>query len=286
MISPAIRAVYGRKVVGISDPKYNINDLKTGDCETMLLNQTIYYLNKSKSKWISVGLYYPFKFASVVKIFGRSKQYFIFKEEKWIQFYEKRENIKYFQTCDMMWKPRKIVSKTLTFDMIEEKKILRIEDMCGNEVYLGYESVSEVWSLETSIPEEYDANNEDRLLRHGNAAEETLINSTRYDLDNECKYVEIGYITHLDLQPIIRVRDGATGCADFQCNVHFSKNNVLLDTYEWQKFTELEPHMINQFYYDSSEIQRVLIEYSKDELSIRDMCKTNDITDDVTISYH
>ncbi|KAF5281817.1 hypothetical protein FQA39_LY05031 [Lamprigera yunnana] len=102
----------------------------------MLLNQTIYYLNKSKRKWISVGLYYPFEFASVVKIFGRSKQYVIFKEEKWIQLHEQRENInKYFQTFDTMWKPRQIGSKTLTFEMIEEKKILKIEDMSGNEKY-------------------------------------------------------------------------------------------------------------------------------------------------------
>ncbi|KAF5299309.1 hypothetical protein FQA39_LY02482 [Lamprigera yunnana] len=35
--------------------------------------------------------------------------------------------------------------------MTEEKKILRIEDMCGNAIYLGWESVSEVWSLETVL---------------------------------------------------------------------------------------------------------------------------------------
>ncbi|KAF5302981.1 hypothetical protein FQA39_LY10159 [Lamprigera yunnana] len=140
------------KYITVNDPKYNINGLKTGDCETMLLNQTIYYLNKSKSKWISVGLYYPFEFASVVKIFGRSKQYVIFKEEEWIQFHEQRENInKYFQTFDTMWKPRRIGSKTLTFEMIEEKKILKIENISGNEVYLGWESVSEVWSLESVL---------------------------------------------------------------------------------------------------------------------------------------
>ncbi|KAF5275262.1 hypothetical protein FQA39_LY06922 [Lamprigera yunnana] len=48
-----------------------------------------------------------------------------------------------------MWKPRQIGSKTLTFEMIKEKKILKVEDMSGNEVYLGWESVSEVWSLES-----------------------------------------------------------------------------------------------------------------------------------------
>ncbi|KAF5283597.1 hypothetical protein FQA39_LY17299 [Lamprigera yunnana] len=82
----------------------------------------------------------------------RSKQYVIFKEEEWIQFHEQRENInKYLQTFDTMWKPRQIGSKTLTFEMIEEKKILKIEDMSGNEVYLGWESVSEVWSLESVL---------------------------------------------------------------------------------------------------------------------------------------
>ncbi|KAF5292739.1 hypothetical protein FQA39_LY13898 [Lamprigera yunnana] len=55
------------------------------------------------------------------------------------------------QTFDTMWKPRQIGSKTLTFEMIEEKKILKIEDMSGNEVYLGWESVSEVWSLESVL---------------------------------------------------------------------------------------------------------------------------------------
>ncbi|KAF5289496.1 hypothetical protein FQA39_LY15051 [Lamprigera yunnana] len=85
------------------------------------LSEARVQLSKSKSKWISVGLYYPFEFASVVKIFGRSKQYVIFKEKEWIQFHEQRENMnKYFQTCDMMWKPRQIGSKILTFEMIEE----------------------------------------------------------------------------------------------------------------------------------------------------------------------
>ncbi|KAF5280844.1 hypothetical protein FQA39_LY17948 [Lamprigera yunnana] len=140
------------RIIKYSDPKYNIHDFKTRDCKTVLLNQTIYYINKSKSKWINVGLYYPFEFASIVKIFGRSKQYVIFKEEELIQFHEQRENInKYFQTCDMMWKLKQIGSKTLMFEMIEEKKILRIEDMCGNEVYLGLEFVSKVWSLETVL---------------------------------------------------------------------------------------------------------------------------------------
>ncbi|KAF5272270.1 hypothetical protein FQA39_LY18809 [Lamprigera yunnana] len=99
-----------------------------------------------------VGLYYPFEFASVVKYLGGLNNTLYLKKEEWIQFHEQRENInKYFQTFDTMWKPRQIGSKTLTFEMIEEKKILKIEDMSENEVYLGWESVSEVWSLESVL---------------------------------------------------------------------------------------------------------------------------------------
>ncbi|KAF5287211.1 hypothetical protein FQA39_LY15988 [Lamprigera yunnana] len=54
-------------------------------------------------------------------------------------------------TFDTMWKPRQISSKTLTFEMIKEKKILKIEDMSGNEVSLGWEFVSEVGSLESVL---------------------------------------------------------------------------------------------------------------------------------------
>ncbi|KAF5288097.1 hypothetical protein FQA39_LY15522 [Lamprigera yunnana] len=125
-------------------------------------------------------------------------------------------------------------------------------DSCENNTVEAAE-VEQSIDLPWSILEVYDANNEARLLRYGDAAEETLINSTRYDLDNKGKYIKIGY-----------------------SNARFSKNNVLLDTYEWEKFTELEPHMMNQFFYDSSEIQ----------LTIQNMCTTVDITDDATISYH
>ncbi|KAF5285965.1 hypothetical protein FQA39_LY16476 [Lamprigera yunnana] len=47
----------------------------------------------------------------------------------------------------MMWKSRQIGSKTLTFEIIEEKKILRIEDMCGNEVYLEIQFIKKMWML-------------------------------------------------------------------------------------------------------------------------------------------
>ncbi|KAF5298058.1 hypothetical protein FQA39_LY11826 [Lamprigera yunnana] len=96
-------------------------------------------------------------------------------------------------------------------------------DSCKNNMIEEGETKQSI-DLHWSIPEDYDANNEARLLAYGNAAEETLINSTRYDLDNEIKYIEIRYGTNLDLQPVIRIRDGATACTDSRCNARCSKN--------------------------------------------------------------
>ncbi|KAF5296340.1 hypothetical protein FQA39_LY12557 [Lamprigera yunnana] len=57
-------------------------------------------------------------------------------------------------------------------------------DSCENNTVQEGE-VEQSIDLLWSIPEDSDANNEARLLSYGNAAEETLIHSARYDLDNE-----------------------------------------------------------------------------------------------------
>ncbi|KAF5286635.1 hypothetical protein FQA39_LY16209 [Lamprigera yunnana] len=141
--------------------------------------------------------------------------------------------------------------------------------------------------LPWSIPEDYNMNDETRLLAYGIASEETLINSSkRYDLDNEGKYIEMGYSTHLELQPVIRIRDGAIECADARCNARFNKKNVLLNIYEREKFMALKSHILNHVFYDSAKIQKVLDQSSGDELSIQNMGKTENITEDVKILYH
>ncbi|KAF5281481.1 hypothetical protein FQA39_LY17774 [Lamprigera yunnana] len=120
--------------------------------ETMLPNQTTYNLNKSKSKSISVGLYYLFQFASVVKIFGSYKQYVVFYEDEWKLFLEQRDDInKDFHTLHMTWRPRQIGSKNFTFEIIGENKVLKIEDINGNGIYLAWEAISEVWNLQSLL---------------------------------------------------------------------------------------------------------------------------------------
>ncbi|KAF5292987.1 hypothetical protein FQA39_LY13756 [Lamprigera yunnana] len=54
---------------------------------------------------------------------------------------------------------------------------------------------------------------EARLLQYNNASNEVLVDVTRYALDGDAdKYIEMGYSTYLNLEPVIRIQDG---CGDF-----------------------------------------------------------------------
>ncbi|KAF5306649.1 hypothetical protein FQA39_LY08838 [Lamprigera yunnana] len=64
--------------------------------------------------------------------------------------------------------------------------------------------------LPWSILEDYDANNKACLLRYSNAAEETLINSTRYDLDNEEVHA---YALDLLITHINKVKEDKANCS-------------------------------------------------------------------------
>ncbi|KAF5298561.1 hypothetical protein FQA39_LY11762 [Lamprigera yunnana] len=142
----------------------------------------------------------------------RSKQYVIFKEEEWIQFHEQRENInKYFQIFDTMWKPRQIGSKTLTFEMIEEKKILKIEDMSGNEVYLEIQFIKKMWIL-------YSQEHWTKAFDLKSAVERLYeeLGALEFDADHEAIYGMERYYT---VQQCEELRDkykiGRKGCRKF-----------------------------------------------------------------------
>ncbi|KAF5285853.1 hypothetical protein FQA39_LY04314 [Lamprigera yunnana] len=118
--------------------------------------------------------------------------------------------------------------------------------------------VDQSTNLPWSIRKNYSMNDEARLRTYGSVLQEALINSTRYDLNNK----------------------------DARCNARLNKNNVLLNVYEWEKFMEFESYMMYQFFYDSTEIQKVFDQSSEDDLSIQNMSKTEDITEDVKILYY
>ncbi|KAF5295003.1 hypothetical protein FQA39_LY13313 [Lamprigera yunnana] len=76
------------------------------------------------------------------------KQYVVFNEEESKLFLEQRDDInKYFHILHKTWKPMQIGSKSLMFEIIQEKKVLKIEDSTGNRVYLAWGSIAEVLNV-------------------------------------------------------------------------------------------------------------------------------------------
>ncbi|KAF5276874.1 hypothetical protein FQA39_LY06425 [Lamprigera yunnana] len=95
---------------------------------------------------------------------------------------------KYFQTFDTTWKPRQIGSKTLTFEMIEEKKILRIEDMCGNEVYL-----EQHWTKAIDLKSAVGCLYEKRSALEFDADHEAIYGMERYYTVQQCEELRDKY---------------------------------------------------------------------------------------------
>ena len=56
--------------------------------EHALINETVYYINKSKSKYISIGFSLDRKYQPVLKLGGyKNNQNVVFNKDQWIWFY-------------------------------------------------------------------------------------------------------------------------------------------------------------------------------------------------------
>ncbi|KAF5273098.1 hypothetical protein FQA39_LY07588 [Lamprigera yunnana] len=95
----------------------------------------------------------------------------------------------------------------------------------------------------------YNPAEEARLVQYNNASNEVLVDVTRYALDGDAdKYIEMGYSTYLNLEPVIRIRDGSGDFGSGGCQALLNKNS--------------------------------------DDLSVRNISRTGDISTDVKIYYN
>jgi hypothetical protein len=122
--------------------------LQMSDASKMsLVNQNIYFLNKSRSKCVAIGLSPQLSFAPVVKIFGTKNQCAIFDKNEWNIILEHQGIIEnYFREGDCQWPPIEVGSKKIWFQTIQYKKIIKVQSY-DSELFLGWESITELWSL-------------------------------------------------------------------------------------------------------------------------------------------
>lgn len=131
----------------------NVEDGVNLNCKLkypLLLNATSYPLNKSRTKFISVGLCSYGSFAPAVVIYGQKGDWMFLDQTEWKALVENQGVIcNYFSSGGFY--PQLCVNlssmKTIAFVTVAKKKVIVLQQRGGPEVYLGSESLSECWEL-------------------------------------------------------------------------------------------------------------------------------------------
>lgn len=131
----------------------DINSVRKGRPYPTILNHKSYPLNKSRSKFVAVGLQAYGRFSPVIQLYGLKKDWIILNESEWKQLVEwKSAIVKYCETNELPPHPITLSdSKRVSFRTVSFNKVIIIEDNSGGEIYLAVETLKEVWSLQSLL---------------------------------------------------------------------------------------------------------------------------------------
>lgn len=134
----SLNGVYSRaqSVIQVK-PKYN----------PVLLNCSTYALNKSRSKFVSVGLSACAPFSPLVKLHGLKNDWVTFNEAEWKLLLENQGVISNFLYTDAGQQQSfiNIGSKTLRFHTIATTRVVTFAN--DSEVCIAFESICDLWEL-------------------------------------------------------------------------------------------------------------------------------------------
>lgn len=121
--------------------------------EPVLINQTTYSLNKSNSKFVTVGLSSYGGFLPGVKVYGTKNDWMVFDPVEWKVF---TDNLSGICNClgekDAVLQPVNVCTgKRICFQTIGRSKVIFVQDSNRAEIYLGIESLSTVANLQGLI---------------------------------------------------------------------------------------------------------------------------------------
>lgn len=126
----------------------NLNKPST-DRSCILLHETRYFINNSKSKYVSVGLFYD-NFTHSFKPsvwFGnpKFKNCIVLEERDWANLLEYKQTINSNDSENT--KPIILNSCKISFESFNDVRVLKCEDNFSNYIYLGDESVLGLWLI-------------------------------------------------------------------------------------------------------------------------------------------
>lgn len=122
-----------------------------GNVSKTLLAPVTYFLNKSKSKWMTVGLESDWNFQPVIRLMGARGQGITLDSETWKDFKRFRDSINKAINTEDVDKSMNINNLQLSFVLIDNRRKILKANVGNDVVYLSYESLREIWRLSDVI---------------------------------------------------------------------------------------------------------------------------------------
>jgi hypothetical protein len=115
----------------------------------VLINESVYYLTKSKSKWVSVGFSLERKYNPVIKLGGnKNNQQVVFNEDQWISFLNNQGSmLNYIHSNSFGWNPMQGNGYEIHFVFVGDTRIIKITQCGENEIFLAGDTINEIANL-------------------------------------------------------------------------------------------------------------------------------------------
>lgn len=113
----------------------------------IIANEKTYHLNRSKSKYVTVGLAYDTGFQPCITFSGNKTKPLVLREEEWQELLQYQGVLtNYFYTRDAC-ASLATSAITVSFESYNEVKYIKLEDKRNNYICLGVESICQLWTL-------------------------------------------------------------------------------------------------------------------------------------------
>lgn len=114
--------------------------------EAVIIGERRYHLNKSKCKFVSVGIGRDYGYEPCISIMGTKKDVITFNEEEWEALLQYQGVITNYLYSNVLTEPISKDQFSIFFEKISSTKVIKVWKN-NSSVYLGYETVCKLWEL-------------------------------------------------------------------------------------------------------------------------------------------
>lgn len=129
---------------------FNLNDYfpvnSLCNSEVVVIGERRFNLNKSRSKFISIGVARDFDYKPCVKLAGNKSDGILLTEQEWCEILNNQKIITNYLYSNDATDTIYIAGISISFEQISSARVVRISKN-NLYVYLGYESVCKLWEL-------------------------------------------------------------------------------------------------------------------------------------------